>query len=449
MTQNTHQPSLFQPVLPVSMLLRQAREHLETKFPLCWVSGEISNLTIAASGHAYFSLKDKEAQARCVMFRNRAQLLGWRLENGQHIEARVLVTLYEARGDFQLGVETIRKTGIGRLYEQFLELKDKLEREGLFSPERKRPLPPFPRTVGIITSLQAAALRDVLTTLLRRAPYLSAIIYPAPVQGEGAGKLLAAAIHKANRHGLSETLILCRGGGSLEDLWAFNDETLVRAIHASAIPVISGVGHETDVTLADFAADQRAATPTAAAEQVATAVGVFLENLDNLYRKMERATHRVLDDQHLKLDHLSRRLIHPSKKLLLDREHLMNLGRRLNASAKQMLAKERHQLLLRRERLFRIRPDLDKERHRVDKLLTRLTNARELFFNAKAMQLGHCAASLQQLNPEAVLARGYSIVTDENNKIVYDANSLEPNDLFNVAFHIGKIRAKVVKLDKS
>ena len=259
------------PVIPVSLLNRMARERLESAFPLCWVAGEISNLTYAASGHVYFTLKDAQAQARCVMYRNRAQLLGWRLANGQRIEARVLATLYEARGDFQLNVENARQAGTGNLYEEFLRRKARLEAEGLFSPENKRALPAFPRRIGLITSPQAAALRDVLTTLRRRAPQLSVVLYPTPVQGAGAAQQIVEALRTAGARDECDLLIVCRGGGNLEDLWEFNDETLARAIRACPLPVISGVGHETDFTLADFAADCRAPTPTAAAELAAPA----------------------------------------------------------------------------------------------------------------------------------------------------------------------------------
>ena len=202
-------------VLTVSLLNRLAREHLEAAFPLCWVAGEISNLVIAASGHAYFSLKDGEAQVRCVMFRARVQLLGWRLENGMHVEARVLVTLYEARGDFQLNVEAVRKAGVGNLYEQFLRLKEKLQRQGLFSSESKRPLPAFPRRLGIVTSPQAAALRDVLTTLARRAPHVGVVLYPTLVQGEAGPAPIVAALETASERGECDVIVLCRGGGSL------------------------------------------------------------------------------------------------------------------------------------------------------------------------------------------------------------------------------------------
>jgi len=227
------------PVIPVALLNRLAREKLESAFPLCWIAGEISNLTYASSGHVYFSLKDAAAQVRCVMFKSRVQLIGWRLENGQHVEVRALVTLYEARGDFQLNVEAARKAGVGSLYDQFLRLKAKLEGEGLFAPERKRPLPAFARTIGVVTSLQAVALKDVLTTLLRRAPHARIALYPTPVQGEGAALLIAQAIRTASeRRGSDgcEVLIVCRGGGSLEDLAAFNDEAVARSIAACALP---------------------------------------------------------------------------------------------------------------------------------------------------------------------------------------------------------------------
>ena len=241
-------PPVGNSVLSVASLNRLVRDCLEAAFPLTWVGGEISNLTYAASGHVYFSLKDSSAQVRCVIWRSRAQLLGWRLENGQKIEARALVSFYEPRGEFQLNIEAVRRAGQGDLFERFLRLKAQLEAEGLFSPENKRPIPAFPRHIAIVSSLQAAALRDVLTTLHRRAPHLRITIFPTLVQGEGAGAKIAEALGQAASGGC-DTIILCRGGGSIEDLWAFNEECVARAIRASAIPVISGVGHETDFTL--------------------------------------------------------------------------------------------------------------------------------------------------------------------------------------------------------
>ncbi len=261
--------SLSTPVIAVSALNRMAREALEAALPLLWVGGEISNLTRASSGHVYFTLKDASAQVRCAMWRNRAQLLAFRPENGMRVEARALVTLYEARGDYQLNVEALRPAGIGNLFEAFNRLKARLAAEGLFDPDQRRPLPRFPRAVGIVTSLQAAALRDVLVTLRRRAPHLPVVLYPAPVQGADAAARLVAAVRDAGRRAPQDgidLLLLVRGGGSIEDLWSFNDEALARALRACPLPVVCGVGHETDFTIADFAADLRAPTPTGAAE---------------------------------------------------------------------------------------------------------------------------------------------------------------------------------------
>src|SRR5574343_1163875 len=289
-------PAKSATTLTVSSLNRLVRECLEANFPLTWVGGEISNLTYAASGHVYFSLKDSSAQVRCVMWRNRAQLLGWRLENGQKIEARALVSFYEPRGEFQLNIEAIRRAGQGNLFERFLKLKAQLEAEGLFAPEAKRPLPTFPRHVAIVSSLQAAALRDVLTTLHRRAPHLRLSIFPTLVQGEGAGARFAEAFAQAGSSDC-DAILLCRGGGSIEDLWSFNEECVARAIRASAIPVIAGVGHETAFTIADFAADLRAPTPTAAAELVSSDRDSLADRLDRLHEQLQRRSERALADR--------------------------------------------------------------------------------------------------------------------------------------------------------
>ena len=308
-------------ILSISSLNRLVRDCLESTFPLTWVAGEISNLTYAASGHVYFTLKDSSAQARCVMWRSRAQLLGWRLENGQQIEARALVSFYEPRGEFQLNVETVRRAGQGNLFERFLRLKEKLESEGLFAVDRKRPLPAFPRRIAIVSSLQAAALRDVLTTLHRRAPHLRISIFPTPVQGDGAGLKIADALAQAGASDCDVT-ILCRGGGSIEDLWAFNEECVARAIRASAIPVVAGVGHETDFTIADFAADRRAPTPTAAAELASPDRDALLGQLGRLGDQLRRRTARILFDYEQQLDWLAARLIHPSQRIKIGRAHV-------------------------------------------------------------------------------------------------------------------------------
>ena len=431
------------PILSVSMLNRLARERLESAFPLCWVAGEISNLTQAASGHVYFSLKDEGAQVRCVMFRNRAQLLGWRLENGQHVEARVLVSLYEARGDFQLNVETARQAGAGRLYEQFLRLKEKLEREGLFDDVGKRALPAFPTRIGIVTSLQAAALRDVLTTLARRAPHVHLTLYPTPVQGEGAAAQIASAIRAAGQHGECDLLILCRGGGSLEDLWAFNDEALARTIRASTLPIISGVGHETDFTIADFAADQRAPTPTAAAELAAPARESLLNHLLMLHAQLHRQTAHRLEQYGQRLDLLAHRLQHPAQRLAAQTDRLNSLQHRLRGALAESGARGRRTLADLSHRLLLARPECSTLARRLATLPIRLDVAWQQRQSHRAAALTRLSDSLEHLNPQNVLGRGYSIVSDRQGNIVRDSRTLEPNDVLLVSFHSGHAQAQV------
>ena len=252
-------------VIPVGLLVSSARLILERHLGLVWVSGEISNFTRAASGHCYFNLKDSTAQVRCVFFRQKAHFAGFALKDGLAIEVRATAAIYEARGEFQLNVETVRLAGVGALYEKFERLKARLAADGWFAPERKRSLPVYPRAVGIVTSTRAAALRDILTTLRRRWPAMPVILYPAAVQGEGAAAEIALAIATANARAEVDVLIVARGGGSIEDLWAFNEEVVARAVLDSRLPVVSGVGHETDFTICDFTADARAPTPTGAA----------------------------------------------------------------------------------------------------------------------------------------------------------------------------------------
>src|SRR5207248_2021079 len=317
------------PVVTVSELLRSVRDTLERRFPLLWVRGELSNLSRAPSGHRYFTLKDRGAQVDCVMFRSRAAALETELREGMQVEAQVLVSLYEPRGRFQLTVEALRPAGLGPLYERFLRLKEKLEREGLFDPAAKRELPTHPRTIGVITSLAAAALRDVLTTLRRRNAAVAVIVYPAPVQGEGAAARIAGALATASARAECELLLLVRGGGSIEDLWPFNEESVARAIRSSTIPVLVGVGHESDFTIADFAADRRAPTPTAAAELATPARLELLKNLEACARCLSREMRRRLQYAMQSLDGCAKRLVHPAERLRRSQQSLTQLRTRL------------------------------------------------------------------------------------------------------------------------
>lgn len=433
------------PVFSVSSLNRQVRDCLEAAFPLCWVGGEVSNLTYAASGHVYFSLKDAAAQVRCVMWRSRAQLLGWRLENGQRIEARVQVSFYETRGEFQLGVETVRRAGLGDLFERFLRLKTQLENEGLFAVDRKRPLPTFPRHVAIVTSLQAAALRDVLTTLHRRAAHLRITLYPVPVQGDGAGQRIAAALAEAGNGG-ADVVVLCRGGGSIEDLWAFNEENVARAIRACPIPVISGIGHETDFTIADFAADLRAPTPTAAAELLSPDRAALLTRLDELGRQLARRCAREFAERAQRLDGLSTRLLHPAERLRQRQRDTEELARRLRdaLSRRHDVLATRLDALQRRLRGAGPRPAAlaDALAH----LQHRLGRQSHWELLQRRTKLNALAAGLSQLNPHAVLARGYAIAFGPDGRAVRDAGRLAPGNSLQLTFARGMAQVQVVQV---
>lgn len=431
------------PVLTVSELNRMARRALEMQLPLLWVEGEVSNFTRAASGHWYFSLKDADAQVRCVMFRGRNQFADFMPANGDHVEIRALPSLYEARGEFQLGAESIRRAGAGRLYEAFLKLKAKLESEGLFDARHKRPLPRFPRCIGIVTSPQAAALHDVLTALSRRMTGLPVILYPTPVQGAGAGARIAAAIRTAATRNECDVLLVCRGGGSLEDLWAFNDEAVARAIVASPMPVISGVGHETDFTLADFAADLRAPTPTAAAELASPLRAELQQQLDRLTRQLANHLARKLQNDTQRLDYLARRLVHPAEQLRRRALDLDRLQHRLHHASASQVARARLHLAHLSQRLVTPRHIIQREQLSLAALGARVHHAAHGALKQHQLGLARLASSLLHLSPEGVLARGYSIVQLQDGSVVQDAGRLAPGDALSIRLHRGRAEATV------
>ncbi|TAL92019.1 MAG: exodeoxyribonuclease VII large subunit [Paraburkholderia sp.] len=402
-------------VVPVSALNRAIGTMLERSFPLVWVAGEVSNFTRAASGHWYFSIKDAQAQMRCVMFRGRAQHAEFTPREGDRIEVRALVTMYEPRGELQLNVEAVRRTGQGRLYEAFLKLKAQLEAEGLFAPERKRALPPHPRAIGIVTSLQAAALRDVLTTLQRRAPHIPVIVYPAPVQGAGVSAKLAAMVETANARREVDVLIVCRGGGSIEDLWAFNEEVLARAIAESAVPVVSGVGHETDFTIADFAADVRAPTPTGAAELVSPQRALLLRDLDHRHATLARGFGRMMERRAQQLDWLARRLVSPAERLARQRMHLHQLSVRLASAGARPVRDARGRFSLLQMRWQRWRPDLAAHHAKVTGLAERLERAQQRLHERQSARVATLGARLEVLSPQRTLERGYAALLDAQN----------------------------------
>lgn len=431
------------PILTVSELNRMARRALESSLPLLWVEGEVSNFTAAASGHWYFSLKDASAQVRCVMFRGRNQYADFVPANGDHVEIRALPSLYEARGEFQLGAEAIRRAGAGRLYEAFLKLKARLEAEGLFDPARKRALPGFPRCLGVVTSPRAAALQDVLTALGRRMPALPVIIYPSAVQGQGAGAQIAAAIRIAGRRRECDVLLVCRGGGSLEDLWAFNEEAVARAIAACPIPVVSGVGHETDFTLADFAADLRAPTPTAAAELASPEQDVLSAQLDRLANQMRQHSSRLLQNQMQRLDYLARRLLHPSEQIRRQQARIELLAQQLQGRQQTRLAREASRLHQLAARLASPATRIAAEHQRIHSIVGRLRRSAQDSLARRQLTLSRLQSSLAHLNPQGVLARGYSIVQNDQGAIVRNARTLRPAERLHIRFHQGRADAEV------
>lgn len=409
--------------LSVSELNRQARLLLERQFPLLRVAGEISNLTRAASGHVYFSLKDDQAQVRCVMFRSRAQLLPWRIENGQQVEVQALVTLYEARGDYQLNVEGMRRAGhgaMGKLYELFVKLREKLAAEGLFDEARKRALPRYPRRVGIVTSPQAAALQDVIAACARRAPHVELIVYPTLVQGADAPAALVAALETAYARNECDVLLVVRGGGSLEDLWAFNDEAVARALAAAPIPSIAGIGHETDTTIADFVADRRGATPTAAAELASAGWFEAGAELDALEDALWRILRTTLETRMQALDRLALRLVHPVRRLADGRQRLELLARRFQHAM--------------HGRIDRAAPD--RLAHQLQQAIARQMSGRR-------DRVVRCTGALAALSPLATLQRGYSIVRGPHGEIVRDAARLAPGDSLQLRFAAGAATATV------
>ena len=381
-------------VWSVASLVQELAQTLLARFSMCAVRGEISGFSRAASGHCYFNLKDADggnALVRCAMFRRAASLLDFTPADGQLIELRGRLTVYEPRGELQLVVEGMQRAGAGALYEQYLRLKALLETQGLFDAARKRSLPPFPRCVGVVTSVGGAVLHDVATALARRAPHVQLIVYPSLVQGPDAPRALCDAIEMASRRAEVDVLMVCRGGGSMEDLWAFNDERVVRAIAAASMPVVSGVGHETDVSLSDFVADLRAPTPTAAAELVTPTTRDCLDQLGASASRMVRAVRQAFNNHAQRLDRASLQLARPAQALHDQNQCLSLLAQRLRSGAG-------HAHALRFARAAQAQVELKR--------------ASEGLLAQRRQQLAGLAARLQSVDPQRVLARGYAWLLD-------------------------------------
>lgn len=409
-------------VFSISRLNREARALVEGHFPLIWVEGELSNLARPSSGHLYFTLKDDQAQVRCAMFKLRNQLLAFKPDNGMQVLARARVSLYEGRGEFQLLIEHLEEAGDGVLRRAFEQLKQKLAAEGLFDAAHKKPLPSLPRHIGVITSPTGAALRDILSVLRRRFPALPVLVYPAPVQGQGAGEKIAAAIRLAAQRGDCDVLIVSRGGGSLEDLWAFNEEVVARAIHACAIPVISGVGHEIDFTIADFVADHRAATPSAAAELVSPDQNDWLAQLRAYQSRFAQQFRTRLARHHQHLGWLEQRLQQqaPQRRLAHQTQRLDELETRLKFVMQTRLRQQSARIAHSTAQLQRHAPAqrLAHLRTQAAQLTERLRAALRLQLAKHRGHLSGLARALDAVSPLATLSRGYALVTRADGSVV-------------------------------
>ncbi len=430
---------LLADVLPrtwqVSALCRALADAMDARFNPVSVQGEITGFVRASSGHCYFALKDAGAQIRCVMFKRASSLLDFSPRDGQLVELRGRLSLYEPRGDLQLMVESMRQAGAGVLFEQFLRLKAKLEAEGLFDSARKRPLPRNPRGIGVVTSLGAAALRDLVSTLQRRAPHVTVVVAPAAVQGAGAAAEMVRAL--AQLYAMAEggaapalaepapaidVIVLARGGGAMEDLWAFNDEALARMILRSPVPVVSGVGHETDFTIADFVADVRAPTPTAAAELAATSRDTWLEGLAVVDSRLRELLWRRLDVHAQRLDRIAARLGRPSSLAAVQRVRLDALAHRMQPAAANLLQRQLQQLQ-------GIGRQLPEQLHRG--------------LERRRLRLAHAQAQLDLLDPSLVLKRGYSWLVDGLGHTVTNAAQTRPGQVLHATLASGSLDVQV------
>jgi exodeoxyribonuclease VII large subunit len=436
-------------VYTVSRLNREARAILEGRFQLLWLEGEISNFARPASGHWYFSLKDAQAQVRCAMFRQNNMRLKFLPEDGMHLLVRARVSLYEGRGEFQLIVEHAEPAGEGLLRLQFEQLKLKLAAEGLFADSTKKALPQFPESVGVITSPTGAAIRDVLSVLRRRAPHIEVIIYPVPVQGSTAAPQIAAMIATADARAECDVLLLARGGGSLEDLWPFNEEVVARAIYACRIPIVSGVGHEIDFTIADFVADVRAPTPSAAAELISPDRRELLALLRTLGARMTRQLRDLLAQQRQRLTWLSRRMVHPGRRL-------QELSQRLDDVSARFASSLLGQLQGRAAKLAQIGARLNAQspaqrlrllREQLSTLRRRLVQSTSNGLKNYAARLSPLGRALHAVSPLATLDRGYAIVSTPDSKILRDVQQVQRGDKIIARLARGRLDCSVEGID--
>jgi exodeoxyribonuclease VII large subunit len=439
-------------VYSVSRLNQTARKLLEQGLARVWLEGELSNIARPSSGHIYFTLKDSKAQIRGAMFRSRNQLLRFKPEEGMQVLVRAKVSLYEPRGDYQLIAESMQEAGDGVLQQAFDALKQKLEQEGLFAAAGKLPLPQLPARIGVITSPSGAAIRDVLSVLKRRFPAIPVLIYPVPVQGKNAGKAIAAMIAAASRRKECDVLILTRGGGSLEDLWAFNEEIVARALYECGLPVVSAIGHEVDFTIADFVADRRAPTPSAAAELVSPDQSEWLAQLHALHARSTRHLSRQLNDTRQRLNWLAQRLQfrHPGQYLRQQAQRLDELEQRTRLVMRSYFNGLQSKLNEEVAALKQAAPSarISRTELQLQALSQRLRSSITALLQTRQQQLAVACKSLDTISPLATLDRGYAIVTRQDNRVVHKAASVTAGEQVTARLAQGRLLCTVDKIVK-
>ncbi len=435
-------------ILSVSEFSQNVKRLLETNFPALLISGEISNLAMPRSGHWYFTLKDEHSQVRCAMFRQNNQRLGFVPDEGMQIVVKARVSLYQARGDFQLIVETMEDAGIGALQRAFEQLKQKLQTQGLFADEHKKTLPEIPHCLGIITSASGAVLHDILQVLQRRFPALPIIIYPAQVQGEQAPQQLRQALAQAQQQSLCDVLIIGRGGGSIEDLWAFNDEQLAQDIYQCAIPIVSSVGHEVDFTICDFVADVRAPTPSAAAELVSPDQQEWLGWLQGIEQQLSKAMTHYLNNLQQQVHYQYKQLRHPGRYLDEVAQRVDELSLRMEQRLKFQLQLAQEQLLTLSARMQQHSPahQLAQQQNRLDFLQQRLQQSLPAYFEQQQQKIASLARTMDAFSPLATLGRGYSLVRDEHQQLIKSAQQLTIGQRLTIQFAQEQAQVQVEKI---
>jgi len=437
-------------IFTVSELNNAVARLLEQEFAWIWVEGEISNLATPASGHIYFTLKDASAQVRCAMFRNRNRGLGFKPENGTKVVVRCKVSLYAVRGDYQLIVDQMEQAGAGELQRKYEQLKQKLAAEGLFSEDRKQAIPEIPSCIGVITSRSGAAIRDVLSVIARRFPSVPVKLYPVPVQGEEAAPAICRALDLAQRHEACDVLLLVRGGGSLEDLWPFNEESVARAMFECSIPIVSGVGHEVDITIADFVADYRAATPTAAAEHVTPDQQAWMQTLDWYQSRLEQLIDARVQRLTEKLSWLRVRLSqqHPLRQLQRIRERVHEIEQRMQITTSYSIRSEADRLQHLHTRLLACTPVPAIRQHHstVERLQQRMRFSLTTAIETRKARFNSLASTLNAISPLQTMSRGYSITSTLEGRTVTDSDSVMTNQRIRTRLHKGQLVSRIEKI---